>query len=63
MADGWYTHINPDVRYKAPPDTTRRFQWIGWDYIYEKPLDQRVAEIETVFRSAHDHIKPYSLKC
>jgi ABC-type Fe3+ transport system substrate-binding protein len=63
MADGWYTHINPDVRYKLPPDKTQRFQWIGWDYIYEKPLDQRVAEIETVFRSAHDHIKPYSLKC
>jgi ABC-type Fe3+ transport system substrate-binding protein len=49
MADGWYAHINPRARYKLSPDTSPRFQWVGWDYIYEKPLEQRVAEIEKIF--------------
>jgi ABC-type Fe3+ transport system substrate-binding protein len=50
MADGYFAHINPDVRYKLPPAAVHpHFQWIGWDYIYEKPLEERVAEIERAF--------------
>jgi ABC-type Fe3+ transport system substrate-binding protein len=49
MVDGWYAHVNPNVRYKFPKGVTPRFQWVGWDYIYEVALEQRVAEIERVF--------------
>jgi ABC-type Fe3+ transport system substrate-binding protein len=50
MADGYFAHSNPDVRYRLPPAAARpRFQWVGWDYIYEKPLEERVGEIERVF--------------
>jgi ABC-type Fe3+ transport system substrate-binding protein len=50
MADGYFAHINPEVRYRPPPTAVHpRFQWVGWDYIYEKPLEDRVAEIEQVF--------------
>jgi ABC-type Fe3+ transport system substrate-binding protein len=55
MADGYFAHLNPEVRHKLPPAATRpRFQWAGWDYLYEKPLEERVAEIEAVFAGARD---------
>jgi ABC-type Fe3+ transport system substrate-binding protein len=50
MADGYFAHINPEVRCRLPPAAVHpRFQWVGWDYIYEKPLEERVAEIERIF--------------
>jgi ABC-type Fe3+ transport system substrate-binding protein len=56
MADGYFAHINPQVRCRLPPAAVcPHFQWIGWDYIYEKPLEDRVAEIERAFsHSRHD---------
>jgi ABC-type Fe3+ transport system substrate-binding protein len=52
LSEGWFAHVNPDVRYRLDMDGNPRFQWVGWDYIYEKPLEKRVAEIERVFCDA-----------
>jgi ABC-type Fe3+ transport system substrate-binding protein len=49
MADGYFAHSNPAVHYRLPPAAHPHFQWVGWDYIYEKPLEPRVAEIEHLF--------------
>jgi ABC-type Fe3+ transport system substrate-binding protein len=65
MADGYFAHLNPAVRYSMEGERGHEsqnlqvralprphFQWVGWDYIYEKPLEERVAEIEAVFYRA-----------
>ncbi|MDR3301654.1 MAG: ABC transporter substrate-binding protein [Spirochaetaceae bacterium] len=52
LSEGWFAHINPDVRYKLDRESKPHFQWEGWDYIYEKPLEERVAEIERMFKQA-----------
>ncbi|MDR3122523.1 MAG: ABC transporter substrate-binding protein [Treponema sp.] len=47
LADGWFAHVHPEIRYGLPPDA--KFRWVGWDYILEKPLASRVREIEKVY--------------
>ncbi|MDR1149564.1 MAG: ABC transporter substrate-binding protein [Spirochaetaceae bacterium] len=47
MAEKYLVHINADVKDKTPP--TARFRWVGWDYIYETPVEERVKTIEGIF--------------
>ncbi|MDR0662757.1 MAG: ABC transporter substrate-binding protein [Spirochaetaceae bacterium] len=47
MAEIYLVHVNADVRHKTPP--AARFRWVGWDYIYEMPVEERVKTIEDIF--------------
>jgi ABC-type Fe3+ transport system substrate-binding protein len=47
MAEIYLAHVNADITYKAPPNA--RFRWVGWDYIYEMPVEERVKTIEHIF--------------
>jgi ABC-type Fe3+ transport system substrate-binding protein len=50
MAEGWFVHIHPDVPHPVPEGAA--FRWVGWDYLYEKKITRRVAEIEAVYSQA-----------
>ncbi|MDR1986134.1 MAG: ABC transporter substrate-binding protein [Treponema sp.] len=52
MAEGWFTHVHPEVKHRVPQGA--RFRWVGWDYIYEKNIRQRVKEIEAVYYRERD---------
>ncbi|MDR3115657.1 MAG: ABC transporter substrate-binding protein [Treponema sp.] len=54
MAEGWFTHIHPEVTHGAPQGA--RFRWVGWEYIYEKPIRRRVTEIEQVYYAERNRI-------
>ncbi|AEF83352.1 ABC transporter substrate-binding protein [Leadbettera azotonutricia] len=47
MAEGWFAHVNPEVHHDLPEGA--KLRWVGWDYLYEKDIAQRVNELETVF--------------
>jgi ABC-type Fe3+ transport system substrate-binding protein len=47
MADGWFTHVNPEVKHKLPEGS--KLRWVGWDYLYEKEITGKVKEIEAVY--------------
>jgi ABC-type Fe3+ transport system substrate-binding protein len=47
MAETYLVHVNADVRHKTPPNA--RFRWVGWDYLYETPVEERVKAIENIF--------------
>jgi ABC-type Fe3+ transport system substrate-binding protein len=47
LSEGWFAHVHPEIRYDLPQDA--KFRWVGWDYIMEKPVVQRVRGIEAVF--------------
>jgi ABC-type Fe3+ transport system substrate-binding protein len=54
MADLYFPHINPDVNNKIPSNGT--FQWIGWDYIYEMNIVDRVKRIEQILYDELDQL-------
>ena len=47
LADGWFVHTRPEVSYQLPAEA--KFRWVGWDYILEKPVVERVREIEEIY--------------
>jgi ABC-type Fe3+ transport system substrate-binding protein len=47
MAETYLVHLNAEVKHKTPNNA--RFRWVGWDYIYETPVEERVKEIEYIF--------------
>jgi hypothetical protein len=56
MADGWFAHVHPGVRHAAPEGAC--FRWVGWDYIYEKRITERVGGIEAVYYDERRIIRP-----
>jgi ABC-type Fe3+ transport system substrate-binding protein len=56
MADGWFAHVNSAVNHTLPAEATIR--WVGWDYIYEKGLVNRVREIEEVYYDERRTVRP-----
>jgi ABC-type Fe3+ transport system substrate-binding protein len=56
MADGWFAHVNGSVNHALPADA--KIRWVGWDYIYEKGLVQRVREIEAVYYDERSRVRP-----
>ncbi|MDR0525461.1 MAG: ABC transporter substrate-binding protein [Spirochaetaceae bacterium] len=47
MAQAGFTHIHAEVQHPIP--SWVRYRWVGWDYLYEKPLPVRVQELEKIF--------------
>ena len=47
MADMHFPHVHPRVDNKLPG--SGKFQWVGWDYLYEMNVFHRVKEIEKIF--------------
>ncbi|MDR3341201.1 MAG: ABC transporter substrate-binding protein, partial [Treponema sp.] len=47
LVAGRFAHINPSVRHPTPDGAT--FRWVGWEYLYEKNITERVHEIEGVY--------------
>jgi hypothetical protein len=40
LSEGWFVHVHPEIRYDLPEGAKSR--WVGWDYIMEMPVVQRV---------------------
>jgi ABC-type Fe3+ transport system substrate-binding protein len=47
MAGGLFAHVSPEVSHPLPEGA--RFRWVGWDYLYEEKLADRVKRIEEIF--------------
>jgi ABC-type Fe3+ transport system substrate-binding protein len=47
MAENGFAHVHVDAPHPLPPDA--KFRWVGWDYLREKDIRARVAEIEAVY--------------
>jgi ABC-type Fe3+ transport system substrate-binding protein len=45
LAKSWLSPVNAKI--KLPADA--RYRWVGWDYIYEIPIAERVSQIEKIF--------------
>ncbi|MDR3248296.1 MAG: ABC transporter substrate-binding protein [Treponema sp.] len=50
MAKGWFTQVNAQVSHPVPENAS--FRWVGWDYLYQEKITERVKKIETAFYSA-----------
>ncbi|MDR3170660.1 MAG: ABC transporter substrate-binding protein [Treponema sp.] len=47
LVAGRFAHINPLVHHPTPDGAA--FRWVGWEYLYEKNITERVREIEAVY--------------
>jgi ABC-type Fe3+ transport system substrate-binding protein len=50
LAKDWLSPVNAETDLNLPANA--RYRWVGWDYIYEMPLSERVRQIEQVFFNA-----------
>lgn len=45
-SQGLFPSVNPDVK---NPTTGKKFQWVGWDFIYSNDIGEKIEECKKVF--------------